>query len=229
MYYYTLNGQQQGPVAEEELNRLVATGVITAETLVWREGMAEWKPYAQAMQSLAGGMIPCSVCKTIVPMDETVRVGNQVVCASCKPKFVQGMREGVEGTDTRGLYAIAKSQRRLLSWFGVLVLCNVGQVAIPLLAANTTGSGAWVAVVAFVLLGGVLIAWLFTIVSAYQLAKSLGYTAILYAIGMVFPCIGLIVLLVLSSRATQALKRAGVKVGLIGPSKAALEALRQSA
>jgi hypothetical protein len=229
MYYYSLNGQQQGPVSEEELNRLVATGVITTEALVWREGMAEWKPYAQAMQSLAGGMIPCSVCKTIVPMDETVRVGNQVVCASCKPKFVQGMREGVEGTDTRGLYAIARDQRRLLSWFGVLLCCNIGQVSIPLLAANTVGSGAWVAIVAFVLLGGVVISWIFTIISAYRLAKSLGFTAILYAIGMVFPCIGLIVLLVLSSRATAALKKAGVKVGLIGPSKAALEELRRNA
>lgn len=39
-YYYLINSQQLGPVKAEEL---VSCGV-TAETLVWTEGMANWVP-----------------------------------------------------------------------------------------------------------------------------------------------------------------------------------------
>ena len=42
-YYYAINGQQYGPV---EPNQLVANGV-TATTLVWCEGMAQWLPANQ--------------------------------------------------------------------------------------------------------------------------------------------------------------------------------------
>lgn len=39
-YYVVINGQQTGPVDE---SKLLSMGV-TRETLVWREGMPQWKP-----------------------------------------------------------------------------------------------------------------------------------------------------------------------------------------
>ncbi|WP_315702321.1 MULTISPECIES: DUF4339 domain-containing protein [unclassified Bradyrhizobium] len=42
-WYYALQGQQQGPVSESALRDLVAKGVVTADTLVWTEGMAGWE------------------------------------------------------------------------------------------------------------------------------------------------------------------------------------------
>lgn len=48
MWYYTLNGQQAGPVSEAELaDRL--TKELPYDTLVWKEGMANW----QAANSVA--------------------------------------------------------------------------------------------------------------------------------------------------------------------------------
>lgn len=41
-WYYVANGQQVGPVSAQDLKALVDAGTVTAETLVWREGMAEW-------------------------------------------------------------------------------------------------------------------------------------------------------------------------------------------
>jgi hypothetical protein len=41
-WYYAAQGTQQGPISEAELGDLVASGAVTAETLVWSEGMAGW-------------------------------------------------------------------------------------------------------------------------------------------------------------------------------------------
>jgi hypothetical protein len=42
-WYYAAQGAQQGPISEAELRDLVARRGITAETLVWTEGMAGWE------------------------------------------------------------------------------------------------------------------------------------------------------------------------------------------
>jgi uncharacterized RDD family membrane protein YckC len=112
-WYYVEAGQQQGPVDEATLNNLAATGRITPETLVWKEGMANWQPYREfkpAGLNLAGvavgaggssagfpgmGQAVCAECKGIFPIDDTIGIGNVRVCANCKPIFVQKMSEGL--------------------------------------------------------------------------------------------------------------------------------------
>ncbi|MBV9224985.1 MAG: RDD family protein, partial [Acidobacteriaceae bacterium] len=42
----------------------------------------------------------CTECGRPYPPDELVRFGNNLVCAECKPRFVQKMREGVAGSST---------------------------------------------------------------------------------------------------------------------------------
>ena len=44
MWYYAKDRVQVGPVNEEALDFLLATGVISDDTLVRREGIAEWQP-----------------------------------------------------------------------------------------------------------------------------------------------------------------------------------------
>jgi hypothetical protein len=56
-WYYGMHGQQIGPVAESELRQLIAQGVVTRETMVWREGMAEWRAMAE-VNELAGPPVP---------------------------------------------------------------------------------------------------------------------------------------------------------------------------
>jgi len=44
VWRYILNGEQIGPVDEQEIRALIAKRKITSETLVWTEGMASWVP-----------------------------------------------------------------------------------------------------------------------------------------------------------------------------------------
>ena len=47
-WYYAIGNERQGPVDDAELDRLIAARTVTPETLVWRAGMADWQPLAQA-------------------------------------------------------------------------------------------------------------------------------------------------------------------------------------
>lgn len=46
-WYYANDNQRQGPISENEFDYLVHTGKIGAATLVWNEGMAEWRPWRE--------------------------------------------------------------------------------------------------------------------------------------------------------------------------------------
>jgi uncharacterized RDD family membrane protein YckC len=111
-WYYVEAGKQAGPVDEAGLDALAATGKITKDTLVWREGMANWQAYGEARPGGAGIARPASVpavgaggtaeeeavcaeCAQMFPVSDTIRIGEARVCANCKPVFVQKMREGV--------------------------------------------------------------------------------------------------------------------------------------
>ena len=41
-YYVLIDGEQKGPMATEQLENLKQDGTLTSDTLVWKDGMAEW-------------------------------------------------------------------------------------------------------------------------------------------------------------------------------------------
>jgi uncharacterized RDD family membrane protein YckC len=63
-WYYAKEGQQTGPVDEAALNDLVRTGVIREDTLVWREGMPSWQPYATA-RGTVGVAVPAGTVPAV--------------------------------------------------------------------------------------------------------------------------------------------------------------------
>jgi hypothetical protein len=114
-WYYNSGGQQQGPISDAELASLLATGKITPETLVWREGMKDWQPLATARQAAAPPLLPtgatgapCVECGRTFPADELVSLNNSLVCAQCKPIYLQRMAEGVPVAGRPGLWREGK-------------------------------------------------------------------------------------------------------------------------
>lgn len=123
-WYYVKDGQQAGPVSEGEFEALVASGRISPDTLVWKEGMDNWMPWSQVratamatagQSSPAGldqpqdfggadssfgaagspsGTVQCHECGRFYSEGEVIRYGTINVCAACKPGFVQRLREG---------------------------------------------------------------------------------------------------------------------------------------
>ena len=46
-WYYSVNGQQVGPVSDADLENLVTARVVGQESLVWHAGMPEWQTLRQ--------------------------------------------------------------------------------------------------------------------------------------------------------------------------------------
>ena len=46
-WFYASEGQQHGPYPEGQLREFIAGGTVTADTLVWTEGMANWQRAAE--------------------------------------------------------------------------------------------------------------------------------------------------------------------------------------
>jgi uncharacterized RDD family membrane protein YckC len=115
-WYYEVNREQRGPVSDEELAKLVQSGVVRAETLVWREGWPDWRPYGQAglavpppapshaatpMVGAAGfdaetaDTAVCAVSGQRWPKRDMLEFEGRWVSAEHKEEFFQRLREGV--------------------------------------------------------------------------------------------------------------------------------------
>lgn len=57
-WYYGEAGLQAGPVSEERLAELIASGRIGPATLLWKEGMPHWLPLAQVSANGSLPMVP---------------------------------------------------------------------------------------------------------------------------------------------------------------------------
>lgn len=59
-YFYAVNGAQQGPASFEQMQSLFASRTINRNSLVWKQGMAEWKPLSEVeeLKSFLGGNTP---------------------------------------------------------------------------------------------------------------------------------------------------------------------------
>jgi uncharacterized RDD family membrane protein YckC len=107
-WFYVEQGQQAGPVDDSQLEKLLRGGKIQLDTLVWREGMAEWAPYREAKGVASSAQGPelsishgpaaeeaiCVECGKFYPAANMIRHGNAHVCAACKPAFLQKLSEG---------------------------------------------------------------------------------------------------------------------------------------
>ena len=68
-WYYAENNEQRGPVLESELKGLLA-GKLPPDTLVWKEGMANWSPATQ-VAALQAAPAVTSVASTPNPESVT--------------------------------------------------------------------------------------------------------------------------------------------------------------
>ena len=160
-WHYTIGGQSYGPISETELDGMVQAGTIASDTLVWRDGMANWEPYSAVKApnpTPAGGLrvaasVPqssyeagasaqaqaaCSECGTVLPRANLVQIGSNLVCAQCKPRFVQKLREGVDLTQS-GAMTYAGFWIRFGAAFVDGIILNVVNFVVGFIFGMTAG------------------------------------------------------------------------------------------
>jgi uncharacterized RDD family membrane protein YckC len=105
--YYADGNQQLGPIDKTELQSLIKARKINSQTLVWQPGMKGWEQLGLFVRRRARGGTQaaeatsplkqslCAECGQAFAEDNMIRFGESWVCASCKPLFVQKIKEGV--------------------------------------------------------------------------------------------------------------------------------------
>ena len=103
-WHYAVGGQQNGPVSDDEFNRLVSVGTVQPDTLVWKEGWADWRAY-RTMLSSGAVTVPeagadadtavCAVSGRRFPKRDMLEFEGRWVSAEHKEEFFQRLREGV--------------------------------------------------------------------------------------------------------------------------------------
>ncbi len=156
-WFYVRNARQRGPVQREELDRLIQSGELPDDTLVWCESMENWQPYKQTIESAAAttaqgapltqpgaqptaplpaagpGETKCSECGGSFPERDLVPFGRKWVCPGCKPLFLQKLKEGV-ALDPATAVPDAGGQNPMavagfvLGIAGLVLLCGIGLV-----------------------------------------------------------------------------------------------------
>ena len=57
-WFYASGGKQYGPCPEAQLREFIARGAVTAATLVWTEGMANWQKAGEIPGLISGDASP---------------------------------------------------------------------------------------------------------------------------------------------------------------------------
>ena len=181
------NGNKRGPYNEQQLQSGIAKGIITPTTPL--ETDTGHKGLAGQIPGLFPAAPPQQPRPVPVPHSST--------------------------TAPTTYRHIALVHRQFIVSFGLLQLAYV-----PMFVLD--GMGNQNAFFALCYIGSVLLllaALIFFIFCMVRVAKSLHYATIaivLFVICAFFPCINLITLLFLNSRAVKVLKQAGYRVGLLG-------------
>jgi uncharacterized RDD family membrane protein YckC len=124
-WYYKDGDQEMGPVSKVELQNLINSRRVVAQTLVRSSQSNEWRPLADLVRRKPAAPPPppprgtpataaaasvgshtatapstvriavCSQCGRSLPQDQVVRFEGKAICGACKPMFVQKLKEGV--------------------------------------------------------------------------------------------------------------------------------------
>ena len=111
--YYADGDRQVGPIGKAELQTLIKAKKVNSQTMVWQPGMHAWQELglyvrrktqgdSQSVQPAAPSALiqqsVCSECGQAFAEDDMIRFEDAWVCATCKPIFVQKIKEGVSLT-----------------------------------------------------------------------------------------------------------------------------------
>jgi hypothetical protein len=75
MWYYSKDGMQMGPLTQGELSEKAKGGEVLPTDLIWREGMADWRPLSQVaeFQHSGGVVAPPPMVMGSVPIQQPPR------------------------------------------------------------------------------------------------------------------------------------------------------------
>ena len=210
------NNQQLGAFPLTEINAGLASGQYFPTDMAWCEGMPNWVSLAQ----VPGVVVPPGAAG---PPPITT-AGPPMAAGPVMPVMGEQWTAGE-------LLKIAKRQKNLL-WAILAQLLMVPGVMILGSMMEGSGPGPESAVAGLLITGVFIATAILQLVMTIMLVTALKWNPVvivLCVLALFLPCIGLLVLLIISDRATRTLKAHGLQVGLMGVPKHEIDRLQSMA
>lgn len=192
--YLVRDGQQAGPFTRAQIDAMLASGEVGLDTMAWYDGLPNWA----ALGTIVGPPSVPSAPPAPAPAPITAATINAAVSEA----------SGYTSADLRHL---GKCQGQLMLALLISIVFNVVARILDLAHA-----GLLVDLVVVVVALGVVG---FAIYTAARLASALRYPVwgiVLLCIGLIIPCVSLIIMFVLTVQSSKILKAAGIRIGLMG-------------
>lgn len=103
-WYYAYGTEPRGPVSDDEFRTLLADGTVTADTLVWHDGMAAWRLCGDMLEGEDIARSFCCRCRRACDTEDMIDYEGMWICAACKPIFFQEITEGARSVRGTGGY-----------------------------------------------------------------------------------------------------------------------------
>lgn len=121
MYYLWLNEAQAGPYTLQQVQSMWNAGQITALTLYWQEGKAEWQPLGDILSEIEPEVPPALLAHTAVlpPFEQKLvrKVGNGIPASPAPPAPPQTVPAPIPSEQTHWT-----GHPTLWKWAGLLFL-----------------------------------------------------------------------------------------------------------
>ena len=116
-WYYAKKGKREGPVSGAALKSMIASGEIASTDLVWREGMADWKPAAAINDFESAGVVE--------PAGIVASPGGSQIPQGGVPQPVAGSAYARASAPALNGMAIASMVLGIIGVFGAAILTSV--------------------------------------------------------------------------------------------------------
>ena len=138
-WHYVQNGASAGPVPEEQLKVMIATGALKPTDLVWREGMAQWTAVQALPELQAQAPVPAPASAP-VPVPAVAPAANPYTApqAAVQGPAPEAPAAGPVSQEAVEMLARTKPWVRFFGILGLIgiVLMVLGAVAMGLLSAG---------------------------------------------------------------------------------------------
>jgi uncharacterized membrane protein len=134
-WHYAAGAEQRGPIDDAELDRLVASGDVTPDTLVWRPGMTAWRPLreARAGQILSEAAIQAAAAPAPTPRPaptiEPEAAFARIVAEGRRVAILESLRRGWDLVFAEPGQSIGISALVILTMIGASLVPCVGSIA----------------------------------------------------------------------------------------------------
>lgn len=81
-WFYGKDNAQHGPISELEIRNLISTGKIDSSTIIWREGMPDWKALQEVQEFQAGSSLELNSPYSPPSTENTVAYHSQAMPTS---------------------------------------------------------------------------------------------------------------------------------------------------